>query len=234
VAERVLIVDDEEAIVQLISYNLVKAGFEVLTASNGEEALKSAKTERPDLIILDLMLPGIDGLEVCRAIRRESDVPILMLTARGDEIDRVIGFELGADDYVTKPFSPRELSGRVKAILKRTRREVNEADSESDLISFGPLTINFSAYEVSLNGSQVDLTPTEYQILKVMSQNPGRVFSRDDLVNRVIGADFFGDVRTIDVHIRHLRSKIEPDPSHPTFVQTVRGAGYKFSGGKRP
>ncbi|HEY3363501.1 MAG TPA: response regulator transcription factor [Symbiobacteriaceae bacterium] len=230
--ERILVVDDEESIVQLIAYNLRRAGYEVITTGDGEAALRLARTESPDLVILDLMLPGMDGFDVCKEIRKESDLPILMLTARSEEIDRVIGFEIGADDYVAKPFSPRELVGRVKAILRRSRREV-EPDAAQDTRVFGPLSINFVTYEVNRDGNRVDLTPTEFQILKVLAQSPGRVFTRDELVDRVIGQDFFGDVRTVDVHIRHLRSKIEANPSDPAFIETVRGVGYKFVGAKR-
>lgn len=232
--ERILVVDDEDAIVQLLSYNLKRAGYEVIAAQNGEEGLELARKESPDLVILDLMLPGMDGFDVCKELRRSSDIPILMLTARGEEIDRVVGFEIGADDYVSKPFSPRELVGRVKAILRRARREPEPAaDYSADNLVFGNLTVNFVTYEVTRDGKTVDLTPTEFQILKTLCQHPGRVFSRDELVDRVMGADFFGDVRTVDVHIRHLRSKIEEVPSAPRFIETVRGAGYKFSGARR-
>lgn len=230
--ERILVVDDEESILQLLAYNLTRAGYEVVTTESGEEGLRLAKTEPFDLLLLDLMLPGMDGFEVCKEIRKSSGMPILMLTARGEEIDRVVGFELGADDYVTKPFSPRELLGRVKAILRRSRKGP-EPEPAGDALAFGPLTVNFVTYEVLKNGERVELTPTEFQILKLLAQHPGRVFSRDELVDRVIGADFYGDVRTIDVHIRHLRAKIEEQPSDPKLIETVRGAGYKFSGGKK-
>jgi two-component system alkaline phosphatase synthesis response regulator PhoP len=231
VSERILVVDDEASILQLLTYNLTRAGYEVVTATNGEEALQLAKSQPFDLILLDLMLPGMDGFEVCKEIRKSSAVPILMLTARGEEIDRVIGFEIGADDYVTKPFSPRELLGRVKAILRRTKKGIEPEVGET--LTFGQLSINFVTYEVTKGGERVDLTPTEFQILKVLCQHPGRVFTRDELVDRVIGPDFYGDVRTIDVHIRHLRAKIEDSPSEPRLIETVRGAGYKFSGAKR-
>lgn len=231
--ERILVVDDEDAIVQLVSYNLRRSGYDVVTAGDGEEALRIFRAERPDLVVLDVMLPGADGFEVCKEMRKESDLPILMLTARGEEIDRVVGFEIGADDYVSKPFSPRELVGRVKAILRRSRKESDAAESDNDSRVFGNLSINFITYEVLRGGVRVDLTPTEFQILKVLSQNPHRVFTRDELVDRVMGQDFFGDVRTIDVHIRHLRSKIEENPSVPKLIETVRGAGYKFAGTKR-
>lgn len=232
--ERILVVDDEDAIIQLLSYNLKRAGYEVIAAQNGEEGLKLARSESPDLIILDLMLPGMDGFDVCKELRKSTDTPILILTARGEEIDRVVGFEIGADDYVAKPFSPRELVGRVKAILRRSRREPEPAaDYGADNQIFGNLTVNFVTYEVTRDGRKVDLTPTEFQILKTLCQHPGRVFSRDELVDRVMGADFFGDVRTVDVHIRHLRAKIEEEPSLPKYIETVRGAGYKFSGARR-
>lgn len=226
--ERILVVDDEESIVQLITYNLRRSGYEVITALNGEDGLSLARSEQLDLVILDLMLPGMDGFDVCRELRKETELPILMLSARGEEIDRVIGFELGADDYVVKPFSPRELVGRVKAILRRAAKKSKEAGDKQETLQFGALSINFLTYEVARSGHRIDLTPTEYQILKVLSQHPGRVFSRDELVDRVMGSDFFGDVRTIDVHIRHLRAKIEESPSDPKFIETVRGAGYKF------
>lgn len=231
--ERILVVDDEDSILQLVAYNLRRAGYDVLTAGNGEDALRLFRAESPDLVVLDVMLPGADGFEVCKELRKESDKPILMLTARGEEIDRVIGFEIGADDYVTKPFSPRELVGRVKAILRRSRKETEPGETDGDAVVYGNLSINFVTYEVANSGRRIDLTPTEFQILKLLAQNPSRVFSRDELVDRIMGQDFFGDVRTIDVHIRHLRSKIEENPSEPKLIETVRGAGYKFSGAKR-
>lgn len=229
--ERILVVDDEASIVELVAYNLRRAGYEVLTAANGEEALQIARGGGLDLVVLDVMLPGMDGFDVLKEIRRVSEVPVLMLTARGEEIDRVVGFEIGADDYVTKPFSPRELTGRVKAILRRVRKTGEPEEDETQV--YGSLSINFVTYEVARDGQRVDLTPTEFQILKVLAGQPGRVFSRDELVDRVMGQDFFGDVRTVDVHIRHLRAKIEENPSDPKLIETVRGAGYKFAGAKR-
>lgn len=228
--EHILVVDDEDAIAELVAYNLRRAGYEVQTASDGDEALRLARATSFDLVVLDLMLPGMDGFDVCKELRKTSNVPILMLTAREDEIDRVIGFEIGADDYVTKPFSPRELVGRVKAILRRVRRDVEE--EQGDDFVLGSLTVNFVTYEVAANGERVDLTPTEYQILKTLAQHPGRVFTRHELLDRVMGPDFFGDVRTVDVHIRHLRSKIETNPSEPKLIETVRGAGYKLAGAR--
>lgn len=229
--ERILVVDDEPSIVELVSYNLRRSGYEVVTADNGEDGLRIAEQGGLDLLILDVMLPGIDGFEVLRAVRRSSDVPVLMLTARGEEADRVVGFEIGADDYVAKPFSPRELTGRVKAILRRLRRTAEPG--EAGKLQFGALSVNFVTYEITRDGQRVELTPTEFQILKVLAQNPGRVFSRDELVDRVMGPDFYGDVRTVDVHIRHLRAKIEENPSEPRLIETVRGAGYKFNGARR-
>ncbi len=229
--ERILVVDDEASILELVAYNLRRAGYEVLTADNGEEALRIASSGGLDLVILDVMLPGMDGFDVLREIRKNSELPILMLTARGEEIDRVVGFEVGADDYVSKPFSPRELMGRIKAILRRAKKPTGTDDGDSHL--FGPLSINYVTYEVARDGERIDLTPTEFQILKVLAQHPGRVFTRDELVDRVMGPDFFGDVRTVDVHIRHLRSKIEEVPSDPKLIETVRGAGYKFTGARR-
>lgn len=229
--ERILVVDDEASILELVAYNLRRAGYEALTAANGEEALHIARSGGLDLLILDLMLPGMDGFDVLKEIRKMSQVPVLMLSARGEEIDRVVGFEIGADDYVTKPFSPRELMGRVKAILRRAKKIGVPEEDETQV--FGPLSINFVTYEVARDGQRVDLTPTEYQILKVLAGHPGRVFTRDELVDRVMGADFFGDVRTVDVHIRHLRAKIEENSSDPRLIETVRGAGYKFTGARR-
>ncbi|BDG60699.1 response regulator transcription factor [Caldinitratiruptor microaerophilus] len=224
--DEILVVEDEQPIRDLIAFNLERAGYRVVTTADGVEALSLARERRPALIILDLMLPGMDGIDVCREVRRSSDVPILMLTARRDEIDRVVGFEVGADDYVTKPFSPRELVSRVRAILRRTAPRPVERPSGT----FGSLHIDYERFEVTRDGERVDLTLTEFQILRVMSQQPGRVFTRDELLDRVRGQEFAADPRTIDVHIRHLRAKIEPDPSRPTYIETVRGVGYRFRG----
>ncbi len=227
---RVLVVDDEESTVQLVSFTLARAGFVVLTANSGEEALAKVDSEAPDLVVLDVMLPGIDGFEVCKELRRRSTIPIVLLTARDDEIDRVVGFEIGADDYVAKPFSPRELVGRIKAILRRSRYE-GQASEEAQTLQFGPLAINPVSYVVTHRGEPIHLTPTEFQILKVLASNAGRVFSRKDLVEQVIGKDHSGDIRTVDVHMRHLRAKIEENPTKPSYIETVRGVGYKFSVG---
>lgn len=229
-AQRILVVDDEPAILELVSYNLRREGYEVITAATGTEALEKATTQEMHLVVLDLMLPEMDGFAVCRELRKQSRVPVLMLTARGDEVDRVVGFELGADDYVVKPFSPRELVARVKAILRRAGPQ--GGDEESSRRVFGQLTIDYESYEVTVSGEKIDLTPTEFQILRVLSGRPGRVFSRDELLDRARGEEFFGDVRTVDVHVRHLRAKIGDDPQNPRYIETVRGVGYRFKGGR--
>lgn len=225
--QRVLVVDDEAAIVELVSYNLSREGFEVLVTADGAEALRMARKEAPDLVILDVMLPSMSGLDVCRQLRRETEIPIILLTARKDEVDRVLGLELGADDYVTKPFSPRELVARVKAILRRSRgREDDLGDSHE--ISRTGLTVDPERREASLDGKTLHLTFTEFELLHILAKNPGRAFTRDDLLMRVWGQDFFGDARTVDVHVRHLREKLMEDPQTPRFIETVRGVGYRF------
>jgi len=222
---KILVVDDEPAILELVTYNLEQAGFSTLTATDGEAALKLVEEERPDLVILDIMLPKMDGFEVCRIIRARYNTPILMLTARREEVDRVLGLELGADDYMVKPFSPRELVARVRAILRRAAEAGSRKD---DLIVVGDLVINPKSHEVRVRGKKVDLTLKEYQLLKFLAENPGRVFTREVLLDRLWEGGYFGDTRTIDVHIRHLREKIEEDPSNPHYILTVRGVGYKF------
>ncbi|MFC2052398.1 response regulator transcription factor, partial [Chloroflexota bacterium] len=199
-------------------------GYRVLTAYDGREALRLARESRPDLIVLDLMLPGIGGLEICRALRTESDVPIIMLTARTTDQDKLAGLELGADDYVTKPFSPRELAARVRAVLRRLPGERGP-----DEVKCGQLTVNFLRHEASLAGRLLDLTEVEFKILGVFAKEPGRVFSRAQLIEKSLGYGFEGFDRTIDVHILNLRRKLEPDPSHPIYIKTVYGAGYKLS-----
>lgn len=224
-AAKILVVDDEPTILELVSYNLEQAGFTTITATDGETALKLVETEKPDLVILDVMLPKIDGFEICRTLRARGNTPILMLTARREEVDRVLGLELGADDYLTKPFSPRELVARVRAILRRVAESNNRADGT---IVVGDLVINPDSHEVKVRGQPVDLTLKEYQLLKFLAENPGRVFTREALLDRLWEGEYFGDTRTIDVHIRHLREKIEEDPSNPRYILTVRGVGYKF------
>lgn len=227
--ERILVVEDESNIVNLVRAYLEREGFVVETATDGRAALQRARATRPHLIVLDLMLPGMDGLEVCRRLRQESSVYILMLTAKSEEADRVVGLELGADDYLAKPFSPRELVARVKAILRR-HREPDEArqDGEGTVIVAPPLSIDLARRQVTKAGRPVELTTLEFELLRVFAADPGIVFSRAQLLQRVWGYDFLGDERVVDVHIGLLRKKIEDDPSEPALLKTVRGVGYKF------
>jgi DNA-binding response OmpR family regulator len=226
--QRILVVDDEPHIVELVRYNLLQEGYDVATAGDGEGALAKARGERPDLIVLDIMLPGIDGLEVCRRLRAESAVPIIMLTAKGGELERVVGLELGADDYVTKPFSPRELVARVRAVLRRQAREVSPPTHEP--IRVGDLYLDAATHEVKLNGRVVDLTAREFELLGLLMRHPNRVFTRDFLLEHLWGYDFYGSTRTVDMHVSRLREKIEDDPARPTYIVTVRGVGYKLRG----
>lgn len=222
---KILIVEDDRKTSHIIQVYLQKDGYRVATAYDGKDALEQAHKIRPDLIILDLMLPEIDGLDVCRLLRAESKVPIIMLTAKSTEEDKLMGLDLGADDYVTKPFSPRELMARVRAVMRRVA-DVDEEELRD--VSFGDLTISFARHEVAVRGHVVDLTPTEFKILEVLAQNPGRPFSRLQLIDRVLGLDYEGFERTIDVHVLNLRRKIEPDASRPRYVKTVFGVGYKL------
>ena len=231
VSKRVLVVDDDAKTVELAKLYLNRDGYRVLTAYDGVEALRLARESHPDLIVLDLMLPGIDGLEVCRTLRAESDVPIIMLTARTTEQDRLTGLDLGADDYVTKPFSPRELAARVRVVLRRLPGEMLQRGPAE--IRHGDLTVNFRKYEASLAGMPLNLTPIEFKLLGVLVREPGRVFSRGELIERALGYDFEGFDRTIDVHIRNLRRKLEPDPNYPRYIKTVYGVGYKFVRGEQ-
>jgi DNA-binding response OmpR family regulator len=224
---RILIVDDNEKIVEVVKAYLEKDGYLVLMAHNGLEALELARRRRPDLVILDLLLPGMDGLDVCRVLRAEGNaVPIIMLTAKTTEADKLIGLELGADDYVTKPFSPRELMARVRAVLRRVGDKARQGPLE---IQRGDLVIDFVRHDVRVGGASVHLTPTEFSLLEVLVQEPGRVFTRLDLLDKVFGYDFEGLERTVDVHVMNLRKKIEPRPAQPTYIQTVYGVGYKFA-----
>jgi two-component system, OmpR family, response regulator VicR len=228
---RILVVDDEKTIVKGLKFSLEKEGYEVFTAYDGEEALRVFSSEKPDLIILDLMLPEIDGFEVCRRLRKTEEVPIIMLTARGEDIDKILGLELGADDYVTKPFNPRELAARVKAILRRAHTTGLDP-SNMQVIRLQNLQIDLFQHKVRVHDKDVDLTSKEFALLSLLASNPGRVFSRVQLLEHVWGYEFYGDARTVDVHIRHLREKIESDPSAPQLILTVWGAGYKFREGK--
>jgi DNA-binding response OmpR family regulator len=224
--KRILIIDDEPLIIESVSYNLKQEGYEVITAMDGETGLQLALSEDIDLILLDLMLPGINGIEICRDIRKTSEVPIIMLTAKEGEIDRILGLELGADDYVTKPFSMRELQARIKTVLKRFN--LGTKTPESKALSFGDLSLDLLGHEVSVKGRVVDLSSKEYELLRILANHPGQVLTREQLLNLVWGSDFYGDSRTVDVHIRWLREKIEEDPGDPKYIQTVRGVGYKF------
>lgn len=222
-ATKILVVDDEPAIVELVQYNLEREGFQVVTAVDGQAALAGARTEAPDLIVLDVMLPEISGLDVCRTLRQITNVPIILLTARKDEVDRVLGLELGADDYVTKPFSPRELVARIKAILRRTGpRDGDPAGGQDGLI------VDAARRQVRVDGREVELTYTEFELLHLLARHPGLAFTRDQLLADVWGNDYYGDTRTVDVHIRHLREKLGDDLAAPRFIETVRGVGYRF------
>ncbi len=227
--KRVLVVDDDVKTVELVKLYLSRDGYKVLTAYDGTEALRLAREAHPDLIVLDLMLPGIDGLKACRIIRNESDVPIIMLTARTTEEDRLTGLDSGADDYVTKPFSPKELAARVRAVLRRLPGETIQRGPAE--IRHGKLTVNFPKYEASLAGRVLNLSPIEFKLLGALVREPDRVFSRAQLIEKALGYDFEGFDRTIDVHILNLRRKLEPDPNHPRYIKTVYGVGYKFVGG---
>ncbi len=225
-SKKVLVVDDDAKTVELVKLYLNRDGYRVLTAYNGIDALRLAREGRPDLIVLDLMLPGLDGLQVCRTLRNESDVPIIMLTAKTTEQDKLVGLDLGADDYVSKPFSPRELAARVRAVLRRTSEEALQRGPAE--VTQGELTVNFLRHEAFLAGKPLNLTPIEFSLLGVLVREPGRVFSRAQLIDKVLGYDYDGFDRTIDVHILNLRRKLEPDPSHPRYIKTVYGAGYKL------
>lgn len=224
-AKRVLVVDDDVKLVELVKLYLNRDGYKVLEAHDGNEALRIARVNRPDLIVLDIMLPGIDGLEVCHTLRNESEVPIIMLTARSTEDDRLAGLDLGADDYVTKPFSPKELVARIRAVLRRIPEELQRGPTE---LTQGELHLNFLNREAALRGNPLPLTPVEFKLLGVLAREPGRVFSRGQLIEKVLGYDFDGFDRTIDVHILNLRRKLEQDPGRPRYIRTVYGAGYKF------
>jgi DNA-binding response OmpR family regulator len=243
VARKILVVDDEAILVETIAYNLEQAGYRVVTAADGGSALDAARSEIPDLIILDVMLPGMDGLEVCRQLRKESGTattPIVMLTAKSDEIDKVVGLEVGADDYVTKPFGRRELLARVRALLRRSEyphpgedrlgaQEAAEAvrPASRDLVA-GPLRIDLAGRRVNCRGQDLELQPKQFDLLAYLVRNRGTVLTRDQLLHNVWGYDYAGDTRTVDVHVRWLREKLEEDPANPKLIQTVRGVGYVF------
>ena len=222
--QQILIVDDEPKITRLVSDYLEKAGFSVIVARDGREALMRARTERPDLVVLDLGLPEMDGLDVTRALRRDSGVPIIMLTARAEEADTVVGLELGADDYVTKPFSPRELVARVRAVLRR-----HEVDSGGELLRASDLTLDLGRMRLDADGRRVDLTPTEFALVAAMARQPGRVFTRSQLLDAIHGVAFESYERAIDAHVKNIRRKLETDPRQPRYLLTVYGVGYRLT-----
>ena len=230
---KILVVDDEPTLRNVLQYNLTKEAHHVRTAGDGEEAIDQAREYEPDLILLDVMLPKLDGFEVCKAIRRESNVPILMLTAKDSEIDKVVGLEIGADDYITKPFSMRELVARVKAMIRRSemlKGELNAGRAEKTRLAVRGLTMDLLQHRVTLGDKTINMKPKEFELLAFLLRHPGQVFSRDQLLDQVWGYEFGGDTRTVDVHIRWLREKIEEKPSKPTYLETVRGVGYRLVG----
>jgi DNA-binding response OmpR family regulator len=222
----ILLVDDEDSVQKLLAYPLERDGFRVLQARDGEEALARFADEHVDLVVLDLMLPKLDGLEVCKRLRAESEVPIIMLTARDDELDKVVGLELGADDYITKPFSIREFRSRVRALLRRA--SVARSNGQQNVISAHGLTIDIGRRSVEIDGRGVQLTYVEFELLRTLALHPGRVYSRRMLLEALWGGADYREPRTIDVHVRHLREKLEPDPAEPEYILTVRGVGYRF------
>lgn len=227
--EKILIVDDEEHIVELLNFNLKNSGYETLVATDGIEAVKIAKEEKPNLILLDLMIPGIDGFDVCKEIKKEQDMKktsIIIITAKGEELDKILGLELGADDYITKPFSVRELLARVKAVLRRTSSFSME---ESNTYESNSLKVNFERHEVKIKDSKVDLTLKEFELLQILIKNKGKILKREMLLDKIWGYEYIGETRTVDVHIRYLRRKIEEDDKNPKFIETIRGVGYRFN-----
>ncbi|HMG30244.1 MAG TPA: response regulator transcription factor [Jiangellaceae bacterium] len=222
---RVLVVEDEESFSDALSYMLRKEGFEVSVAPTGNDALDEFDRSGADLVLLDLMLPGLPGTEVCRQLRTRSSVPVIMLTAKDSEVDKVVGLELGADDYVTKPFSSRELVARIRAVL---RRGTDTADLTPGVLEAGPVRMDVERHVVTVGGQEVRLPLKEFELLELLLRNAGRVLTRGQLIDRIWGADYVGDTKTLDVHVKRLRAKIEPDPAQPTYLLTVRGLGYKF------
>lgn len=227
----VLVIEDEENLQEALKYNLEREGYDVLTASDGERGLGIARERQPDLVILDIMLPRLDGLEVCRILRREHDTPIIMLTAKGEEVDRVVGLELGADDYITKPFSMRELLARLRTVLRRTRSQSrDDSPSSNEVLTSGDLQVDLAGHTVRLAGEEIDMKPREFDLLALLIANKGRAFTRDQILERLWGQDYIGDTRTVDVHIRWIRQKIETGLGSPNRIVTIRGVGYRFQG----
>ena len=226
--EKILVVDDEEHIAELISYNLSSNGYKVITANNGIDAVKVAIEEKPSLILLDLMIPGKDGYDVCKEVRSNNEIrntPIIMLTAKSEELDKILGLELGADDYITKPFSVRELLARVKAVLRR----FSIVEPESNVLVFGDLTADFDKREILVKDKKLELTLKEFELLEILIRNKGKILTRDTLLDKIWGYEYIGETRTVDVHIRYLRKKIEADDKNPKLIETIRGVGYRFN-----
>lgn len=228
-SKKVLVVDDEKSIVDILTLNLRNEGYRVCVAYDGEQALKKAEEEQPDLVLLDVMLPRLDGFSVCKRLRERSSVPILMITAREEEVDKVLGLELGADDYITKPFSVRELLARVKANMRRSDIVPNQDEVESDVLEIGNFTLDCNRYELYKDGKLIDLTVREFELIKFLSAQPNKIFSRKSLLEYVWDYEYYGDVRTVDVTVRRVREKIEEDPSQPKHIMTKRGVGYYFA-----
>jgi two-component system response regulator VicR len=227
---RVLIAEDEKPISDIIKFNLEKEGYEIITAYDGEDALKKALNEQLELIILEIMLPSMDGFEICKRVREKSSVPIIMVTAKEEEVDKILGLELGADDYITKPFSIRELVARVKANVRRQEMNINADQQEKEIIKNKDLSIDLMKYEVKKGSTSIDLTVREFELLKFLAKQKDQVFSREQLLERVWGYEYYGDIRTVDVTVRRLREKVEDDSSNPTYIMTKRGVGYYFKG----
>ena len=230
--KKILVVEDEENILEALKYNIYKEGYEFLSASDGDTAINLARQKSPDLIILDVMIPKLDGFEVCRILRKETNIPIFMLTAKTEEIDRVIGLEIGADDYITKPFSMRELLVRIKNVLRRYSSSQTPAKvGVEEIINIGGLKIDSISHSVELNGTEIIFKPKEFELLYFLASNPGRAFTRAQLLEHLWDENYYGDIRTVDVHVRWVRQKIESDPSNPRMLKTIRGVGYRFVNG---
>lgn len=227
-SKKVLIIEDEKAISDIIKFNLKKEGFDVFTAYDGKQGMEMALSDSPDLILLDVMLPSMDGFQVCKRVRESSMVPIIMLTAKEEEVDKVLGLELGADDYITKPFGMRELIARIKANLRRTENITPVAEEVANVQAFGNLEIDLNRYEARKNGQILELTLREFELLKYLAERENKVFSREQLLEEVWGYEYYGDIRTVDVTVRRLREKLEDDSSSPTYIMTKRGIGYYF------
>ncbi|WP_038289083.1 response regulator YycF [Acetivibrio straminisolvens] len=226
---KILVVDDEKNIVDILKFNLTKEGFSTVEANDGEQAIELALSEKPDLILLDIMLPKMDGFTVCRKLRESVSTPIIMITAKEEEVDKVLGLELGADDYITKPFSTRELMARVKANLRRVASSAEAQKKQANCLKFGELEIDIEHYEVRRNNEVIELTLREFELVKFLALQQGQIFSRESLLEKVWGYEYYGDVRTVDVTVRRVREKIEKDPSNPYYIMTKRGVGYYFN-----